>query len=191
MLGWPPCCWRSSKVWSWRSRSAPGWHSSAGWRAREGALEAADAIWGALEHDAPVEVRIQAAYARTELLLEAGQLEPAAAIARLAATRGLWPGHPWEERMLGGLAQIYADAGDRANALRAWRELLDRYPGTADAPVVTERMRDVLIEALRAEADLGPVQAYALFRDSSSCSRTTAWATMSVAVWPGGWRRST
>jgi hypothetical protein len=135
--------------------------------ARNGAIEAANEVWRALEHDGPIDVRIQAAYARTELLLEIGQLEPAEAVARLAATRGLWPGHPWEERMLGGLAQIHVDAGDRASALRTWRELLDRYPGTVDAPTVTQHMRKVLIEALRADGDaeFGPVQAYGLFRE--------------------------
>ena len=135
--------------------------------ARTGAIEAADEIWRTLEHDGPVDVRIQAAFARTELLLGAGELEPAEAIARLAATRGLWPGHPWQERMLAGLAQMHADAGDRASALRTWQELLDRYPGAGNAAAITERMRTALIEALRAddEAEFGPVQAYALFRE--------------------------
>jgi hypothetical protein len=71
--------------------------------ARSGAIEAADQIWRMLEHDGPVDVRIDAAFARTELLLAAGELKPAEAIARLAPTRGLWPGRPREEAMLRGL----------------------------------------------------------------------------------------
>jgi hypothetical protein len=135
--------------------------------ARAGAIEAADQIWRALEHDAPVAVRIQAAFARTELLLAVSELKPADAIARLAATRGLWPGHPREEGMLRALAQMHADAGDGAGALRTWRELLDRFPAIADAPAITARMREALVETLLAEgeAELGQVPAYALFRE--------------------------
>jgi hypothetical protein len=135
--------------------------------AQSGAPEAADAIWRTLEHDGPVEVRVQAAFARTELLLEAGELEPAEAIARLAGTRGLWAGHPWEERMLARLAQIYLDAGDPVRALRTWRELLERYPATVEAAAITARTRDTLVEALSADgkAALAPVPAYALWRE--------------------------
>jgi hypothetical protein len=135
--------------------------------ARNGAIEAADEIWRTLEHVAPVDVRIQAAFARTELLLEAGELKPAEAITRLAATRSLWPGHPWEERMLGRLARIQMDAGDRPGALRTWRELLERFPATVNAPAITTRMREALIASLGVdgEAGLEPVQANALFRE--------------------------
>jgi hypothetical protein len=135
--------------------------------ARGGASKAADEIWRALEQDAPVDVRIQAAFARTELLLETGELKPAEALARLAPTRTLWSGHPWEERMLRGLARIQMAAGDRPGALRTWRELLERVPPPVDAPAITTRMREALIAALRAdgEADLQPVQAYALYRE--------------------------
>ena len=135
--------------------------------ARGGAIEAADEIWRTLEHDGPVDVRVQAAFARTELLLEARELKPAQAIARLAATRSLWPGHPWEERMLGGLARIQVDAGDRPGALRTWRELLERFPAAVDAPTIRLRMREALIASLgrEGEAALEPLEAYALFRD--------------------------
>jgi tetratricopeptide (TPR) repeat protein len=135
--------------------------------ARRGALETADEIWRPLEHDGPIDVCIQAAFARTELLLEAGELEPADAVARLAATRTLWPGHPWEERMLGGLARIRADAGDRPGALRTWRELLERFPGTVDAPAIRMGMCEALIASLRSDGAAGfePIAAYALFRE--------------------------
>jgi hypothetical protein len=135
--------------------------------ARGGALEAADEIWRTLEHDGPVDVRVQAAFARTELLLEAGELNPAQAIARLAATRSLWPGHPWEERMLGVLARIQFDAGDRPGALHTWRELLEHFPAAVDAPTIRMRMREALIASLdrEGEAALEPLEAYALFRD--------------------------
>ncbi len=135
--------------------------------AHNGAIETADEIWRALEQDAPVDVRIQAAFARTELLLQTSELKPGEAIARLKATRSLWPGHPWEERMLNGLARIQMDAGDRPGALRTWRELLKRFPATVDAQAITTRMREALIASLGAdgEAGLEPVQAYALFRE--------------------------
>jgi hypothetical protein len=135
--------------------------------ARNGAIEAADTIWRPLEQDGPVDVRVQAAFARTELLLEAGELEPAQASARLAPTRGLWSGHAWEEQMLSLLAQLHLEAGDRPGALHIWRELLERFPAAPDAPAITARMRAVLLETLASEGEaaLGPVRAYALFRE--------------------------
>ena len=38
--------------------------------------------------------------------------------------------------MLGGLARIQMDAGDRPGALHTWRELLERFPATLDAPAI-------------------------------------------------------
>ena len=135
--------------------------------ARSGAIEAADETWRTLEDDGPLDVRIQAAFARTELLLESGELKPAEGIARLAPTRTLWPGHPWEERMLRGLARIQLDAGDRPGALRTWRELLERFPATVDAPAIRTRMREALIATLRRDGEvaLEPIEAYGLFRE--------------------------
>jgi hypothetical protein len=135
--------------------------------ARNGAIEAADAIWRPLEQTGPVDVRIDAAFARTRLLLDAGKLDPAAAIARLAPSRGLWRGHPREARMLAELGQTYVAGGDPPNAIRAWGELLERHPGSPEASAITATLRATLLDALLAEGDgaLGPVQAYALFRE--------------------------
>ena len=47
-------------------------------------------------------------------------------------------GPPVEERMLGGLARIQVDAGDRPGALRTWRELLERFPAAVDAPTIRD-----------------------------------------------------
>src|SRR5690606_2750507 len=78
--------------------------------ARKGAIATADRIWQALEQTGPADVRADAAFARTELLLDAGRLNPVAANARLAPTRALWRGHPREAAMLAALAEMYDDA---------------------------------------------------------------------------------
>jgi hypothetical protein len=69
--------------------------------------------------------------------------------------------------MLRGLAGIQLDAGDRPAGLRTWRELLERFPATVDAPAIRTRMREALIAALRRDGEvaLEPIEAYGLFRE--------------------------
>jgi hypothetical protein len=134
-------------------------------QARRGAVDRADAIWRGLEVDADYETRIKAAYSRVQTLLEAGRLSVHEALARLAPARPLWRGHPWEPRMLGGLARLYRQAGDRARAIRTWQELLAAFPALPDAAEVRALINESFAEALLPDGAIGAVRAYALYRD--------------------------
>jgi hypothetical protein len=133
--------------------------------ARRGAIDRADEIWRGLEDGPDDETRIQAAYSRVQMLLEAGRLTMEEALARLGPARALWRGHPWEAHMLDGLARLHRQAGDHASAIRAWHDLLAVVPAPADAARVRALMAGSFAEALLPGAATGAVRALALYRD--------------------------
>ena len=133
--------------------------------ARQGALERAEEIWRGLEGSVDHDSRIKAAYARVQLLLDAGRLGPDEAAARLSPARALWRGHPWEARMLAGLAELYRQSGDRAAAIRTWHDLLTEFPAWPDAAGIDRAMRAAFEEALLQGEATGVMRAYALYRD--------------------------
>jgi hypothetical protein len=136
-------------------------------QARRGAIDDADRIWGALEHSRDRQARLEAGYARVELLLEAGRLSPAEALARLVAAQPLWRPHPRELAMLDGLAGLYLENGEPARALQVWQEVLSHFPGAPDGARITQAMRAGFVAALP-PADgvgIGALRAYALYRE--------------------------
>jgi hypothetical protein len=128
-------------------------------------VDRATEIWHALEEGPDHDSRIKAGYARVQLLQGAGRLSPDEAVARLAPVRALWRGHPWQARMLEGLAELYRRSGDRAAAIRTWHDLLVEFPALPDAQRIELAMRDAFAEALQQDAATGAVRAYALYRD--------------------------
>lgn len=133
--------------------------------ARRGARERADEIWRGLEGGADHDSRIKAAYARVQLLLDGGRLGAEEAVASLAPARALWRGHPWEARMLQGLAELYRQSGDRVAAIRVWHDLLTGFPGLPAAGGIDRALRATFEEALLQDETVGAVRAYALYRD--------------------------
>jgi len=133
--------------------------------ARRGASARADEIWRGLEGGGDHDSRIKAAHARVQLLLDQGHLDPDEALARLAPARALWRGHPWEARMLQGLAELYGQSGDQAGAIRVWHDLLTEFPGLPDAGRVDRALRASFEDALLQDQTVGAVRAYALYRD--------------------------
>jgi hypothetical protein len=136
-------------------------------KARRGALDEADEIWHRLERSEDRQTRIAAGFARVQMLLHAGRLSPAEALARLAAARPLWRPHPEEPAMLDGLARAYLQNHEPSAALYIWREVLSRFPGTPDAARIAKAMRDSFVASLL-PADgtgIGPIRAFALYRD--------------------------
>ena len=133
--------------------------------ARRGASARADEIWRALEGGPDHDSRIKSVYARVQLRLDEGRLDPEQALATLAPARALWRGHPWEARMLQGLAELYLQSGDRAGAIRVWHDLLAGFPGLPDAGRIDRARRAALEEVLLQDGTVGAVRAYALYRD--------------------------
>ena len=133
--------------------------------ARLGAIDRADEIWRTLQDGSDYDSRIKATYARTQMLLDAGRIGPDEAVARLAAVRPLWRGHPWEAKMLEGLAGLYRESGDQAAAIRTWRDLLVEFPTLPNAGRIELAMRDTFRMALQQDGAIGAMRAYALYRD--------------------------
>ena len=136
-------------------------------QARRGALDRADEIWRALAQAPDYGARIAADHARTAALLDAGRLDLDHALAKLAAARALWRGHPLEFEMLDGLAELHLRQRDPAAAMRIWQELLVRFADAAGAERIATRLRDGFVGALLGEdgMTIGAVQAYALYQD--------------------------
>jgi hypothetical protein len=136
-------------------------------QARRGALDRADEIWRALAQAPDYGARIAADHARTAALLDAGRLDLDHALAKLAAARALWRGHPLEFEMLDGLAELHLRQRDRAAAMRIWQELLVRFADAPGAERIATRLRDGFVGALLGEdgMTIGAVQAYALYQD--------------------------
>jgi hypothetical protein len=135
--------------------------------ARRGAIDDADRIWGALEQNQDDPTRIDAGYARVQMLLDAGRLTPAEALAKLLAARPHWRPHPREPAMLDGLARLYLRTGEPSQALRSWRELLSHFPDAPDRARIVKAMRDSLVATLLPAdgAGIGALRAYALYRE--------------------------
>ena len=136
-------------------------------QARRGAIDDADRIWAALEQGDDDQTRVAAGYARVQMLLDAGRLTPAEALARLAAARPRWRPHPQEIAMLDGLARLYLRTGDPGSALRTWQEVLSHFPGAPETERVAKAMRDAFVATLLPEdgAGIGALRAYALYQD--------------------------
>jgi hypothetical protein len=135
--------------------------------ARLGAIDDADAIWRRLERSQDRETRIEAGFARVQMLLDAGRLSPADGLARLVATRPLWRPDPQERAMLDALARLYLQNDEPAAALHVWQEVLSHFPDAPDAARIAQAMRDSFVAALL-PADgggLGALRAYALYSD--------------------------
>ncbi len=136
-------------------------------QARRGAIDDADRIWGALERSEDTQTRIEAGYARVQMLLGAGRLTAAEALAKLVAARPLWRPDPQELAMLDGLARLYLRNGEPSRALHTWQELLNHFPDAPDGPRITKAMRDSFVATLL-PADgtgIGALRAYALYRE--------------------------
>ena len=136
-------------------------------QARRGAIDDADRIWAALEQGEDDQTRVEAGYARVQMLLAAGRLTPAEALARLAAARPRWRPHPQEITMLDGLARLYLRTGDPEHALRTWQDVLSHFPGAPETERVAKAMRDAFVATLLPEdgAGIGALRAYALYQD--------------------------
>ena len=136
-------------------------------QARGGAIDDAERIWAALEQGEDDQTRIEAGYARVQMLLDAGRLAPADALARLAAARPRWRPHPQEIAMLDGLARLYLRTGDPKHALHTWQEVLTHFPGAPETERVAKAMRDAFVATLLPEdgAGVGTLTAYALYQD--------------------------
>ncbi len=135
--------------------------------ARRGAIDDADRIWGVLEQGPEGQTRIEAGFARVQMLLDAGRLTPAQALARLVAARPLWRPYPQEPAMLDGLALLYLRNHEPARALRSWQELLSHFPDAPDSLRIGKAMRDTFVATLL-PADgtgVGALRAYALYRE--------------------------
>ena len=134
-----------------------------------GAIDDADRIWAALEQGNDDQTRVAAGYARVQMLLAAGRLTPAEALARLAAARPRWRPHPQEIAMLDGLARLYLWTGDPEHALRTWQEVLSHFAGAPETERIAKAMRDAFVATLLPEAGAGiarsgPTRSIRIFR---------------------------
>jgi tetratricopeptide (TPR) repeat protein len=132
-----------------------------------GALDAADATWQRLEGGPQDRTSLEAALARRVMLVEAGRLSPEQALQDLAPLRPAWRGHPQEAEQLATLAGMLASTGRAAEAIRLWQEALQRGAGPELASAIERSQRDALVDALLESGDawVGPLRAYALYRD--------------------------
>ena len=136
-------------------------------QARRGAIDDADRIWAALEQGEDDRTRVEAGYARVQMLLDAGRLRPAEALARLAAARPRWRPHPQEIAMLDGLARLYLRTGDPEHALHTWQDVLTHFPGAPETERVAKAMHDAFVATLLPEdgVGVGALRAYALYQN--------------------------
>ncbi len=135
--------------------------------ARRGAIDDAERIWRGLEQSQDYQTRIEAGFARVQMLLDAGRLSPAQALARLVAVRPLWRPHPQELAMLDALARLYLQNDEPSAALHIWQDVLSHFPGSPETARIAKAMRDGFVAALL-PADgggIGALRAYALYRE--------------------------
>ncbi|MFO1072154.1 MAG: hypothetical protein U1E17_05595 [Geminicoccaceae bacterium] len=111
------------------------------------------------------DTRLLADYLRTMSRHEQGKLDSGAAAAELAGQRPAWRGHPAEARMLRGLAELQAVAGDPMAALATTLDLITRSEAPA-RPEAEAAARDRLAELLQAAAEgrIEPLTAAAVER---------------------------
>ena len=105
--------------------------------------EDADAPLLAAAEGGDANTRVRAAFVRTVLQHERGELDAAAAADELAAQRRYWAGHAWEARMLRQLAALQGLAGDPLAAFATSLELAERGEAKGSAET-TARLKDLL-----------------------------------------------
>ena len=129
--------------------------------ARSKRPEDADAPLLAAAEDGDANTRVRAAFVRTVLQHERGELDAAAAADELAVQRRHWAGHAWEARMLRHLANLQGLGGDPLAAFATSLEFAERDKVEGRTETVA-RLKDLLraagegrVAAVTAAAVLG------------------------------------
>jgi tetratricopeptide (TPR) repeat protein len=135
--------------------------------AAQGDRPAATAIWEEIESGPNSPVRINAALARIDTLLAAGEMTPAQAIDALDRLRFAWRGDELEFAVLRRLGAIQLATGEYRAGLITLRQALTLFPDARDAKAVATEMA-AAFEKLYVDgaADrLSPVQAIGLYEE--------------------------
>ncbi|MFO1038629.1 MAG: hypothetical protein U1E45_17465 [Geminicoccaceae bacterium] len=133
--------------------------------AREGRTDAAlGALAGVRGGDA-LDAAVAARFLETTIALDAGRLEPSAALGRLKEQRLTWRGHPWESSMLERLGELQATTGEIEAALATWDQASTRTTREALRDDLAARSRQTLTDAVRGTSipEVPAIAAFALY----------------------------
>lgn len=134
--------------------------------AEKGETKRALEVWAKLvKRDEDPYITARAEFASISLAYTQGEMKLEDAIKRLEALRLDWRYDALEQEVLRFLGQLYVDAKQYDMALRVWKELLNYYPGSADALELSIVMTDLFMQ-LYTEGladDLTPLKSLALF----------------------------
>lgn len=110
-------------------------------------------------------LRARAAFTLATTRFKAGEIDKTELMQELDALRIVWRGDQLEVSLLELLGNLYAGEKQYVDALRAWKDLVDNYPGTALTQEVAAKMSQTFAQLFRdgyAE-NMPPLQALALF----------------------------
>jgi lipopolysaccharide biosynthesis regulator YciM len=110
-------------------------------------------------------LRARTAFTLATTRFKAGEIDKMELMRELDGLRIVWRGDQLEVSLLDLLGNLYAGEKQYVEALRAWKDLVDNYPGTPLAQEVAVKMSQTFAQLFRdgnAE-DMPPLQALALY----------------------------